>query len=237
MKNKKPFVSVVLPAAGQGTRMKSAQNKLWIPLDGVPLIVYSLNVFIESPCVQEVILVVPPGNIEPYQTEIVDPLKTDKPIRLIEGGARRQDSVGNGVQAISSKCDIVMVHDGARPFVTEAMIEQSVAEAEESGGCVIGVPSKATMKESDEAKWVVRTPPRDRLWEIQTPQTAQALILKKAFEKAEKENLDVTDEGMLLEAMGHSVKIVEGEYTNIKVTTPEDIWIAEQILKKKKEAE
>lgn len=233
MTDLKPFVSVIIPAAGQGTRMKSSENKLLIPLDEIPLIVYSLKVFIQSSSVQEVILVVPPGKVAEYEPLLEKWIQKGDKISVVEGGARRQDSVHNGLKTLSSSCDVVMVHDGARPFVTEKMIQDSIQTALKVGGCVIGVPCKSTLKECDQEQIVVRTPPRDRLWEVQTPQTFQVELLKKAFEKAEKENLDVTDEGMLLEALGHSVKIVEGDYTNIKVTTPEDLLLAELILKRR----
>lgn len=213
--------------------MQSSQNKLLIPLDGAPVIVYSLKVFIQSPLVEEVILVVPPEKKEEYQQTLSPYLAGKKEIGFVDGGKRRQDSVWNGLKAVSPRSDVVVVHDGARPFVTEAMIRDSVAAALEVGGSVVGVPCKSTLKECDEKQFVRRTPPRDRLWEIQTPQTFQVPLLKQAFEEAHQKKLEVTDEGMLLEALGHPVKVVLGEYTNIKVTTPEDLLLAELILKRR----
>ncbi len=213
--------------------MKSSQNKLLIPLDGNPILVYSLKVFIQSPSVEEVILVVPPGKKKEYAVLLAPFFKGKKEINLVEGGGRRQDSVWNGVKMVSPQTEVVLVHDGARPFVSEKMIHDSVAAALEVGGCVVGVPCKSTLKECDEKQFVLRTPSRDHLWEIQTPQTFQVGLLKQAFKEADQKKLEVTDEGMLLEALGHPVKVVLGEYTNIKVTTPEDLLLAELILKRR----
>ena len=235
MNSSLPFVSVIIPAAGKSTRMKEGIDKLLIPLDGAPLLSYPLYVFEQSPVVTEVIVAVSPDKKGLVQEEIVRRYGFHKVKKIVSGGARRQDSVGNGLKAVSPDAEIVLVHDGARPFVTLEMIEACALAAMRFGACVVGVPAKATLKECDGDQFVTRTPPRDRMWEIQTPQGFQVSILAEAYEKAEAQGLDVTDDASLVEALGKPVKVVQGSYENIKVTTPEDLLLAELILKKQKE--
>lgn len=215
--------------------MLSSQEKPLMQLDGYPLIAYSLDVFEKTPLVKEVILVVPTGKEPFYKKNIVQMFGYKKVTKIVEGGARRQDSVLNGLKAASDQALIIAVHDAARPFLTQELLRQSVDSAARSGACVVGVPCKATIKETDEKQIVVRTPLRDRLWEIQTPQTFRKEILRAAFDHAEKNNLDVTDEAMLVEALGKPVLVIRGEYENIKITTPEDLLLGEMILKRRKE--
>lgn len=230
-----PRLSVVVPAAGKSTRMQAGEDKLLMLLDGVPLLSYALHVFEKSPLVSEVILVAPMEKKGLYQQQVVQRFGLKKVAKIVAGGARRQDSVHNGFSAIAKSSEIVMVHDGARPFVTEGMIQASVESASRFGACVVGVPAKATLKESDEEGFVVRTPPRERMWEIQTPQTFRVEVFEEAYQNAVARGIEATDDSMLAEAAGKSVKIIPGSYENIKVTTPDDLLLAEMILRKQKE--
>jgi len=234
MNNQIPPVSVIVPAAGQGTRMHSNESKLLMLLDGKPLISYSLRVFEAVSAIEEVVLVVPAGSVSFYRDNIVGPFQLKKVKEVVEGGERRQDSVYQGLKSLSNETQVVLVHDGARPFVSPTIIEQSIVAACQFGACVVGVPCKSTIKESDDEGFVYRTPERHHMWEIQTPQAFQTTLLRESFDQAREKGLEVTDEGMLVEALGKSVKIVEGDYQNMKVTTKEDLLLAELILKEKR---
>lgn len=216
--------------------MQGGQDKLLVLLDGVPLLAYALQVFERSPLVSEVILVAPPEKRSLIQEQVVRPHRFSKVHRVVAGGDRRQDSVWNGLEAVSGEAQLVMVHDGARPFVTAEMIQSSVEAASQYGACVVGVPAKATLKESDEEGFVERTPARDRMWEIQTPQTFRVDLFCEAYEKTRAKGLEATDDAMIVEAAGQSVKIIPGNYENIKVTTTEDLLLAQLILNKQKES-
>jgi len=231
--NSFPTVSVIVPAAGKSTRMK--EDKLWMPLDGAPLLSYPLYVFERSAVVTEVILAVSPEKKGFAEEEIPRRLGLRKVKKVVAGGARRQDSVENGLKAVSASAGIVLVHDGARPFVTPEIIEACAQGALRFGACVVGVPVKATLKECGAEGFVERTPARDRMWEIQTPQGFQTAVLAEAYEKAKKSGIEATDDASLVEAAGRSVKVILGNYENIKVTTPEDLLLAELILRKQKE--
>lgn len=203
-------------------------------LDGAQLLSYPLHVFERSPLISEVILVASDANKRLYQ-ELVQRLGLKKVRGVVRGGSRRQDSVLNGLKAVAAQSQIALIHDGARPFVTLAMIQAGVEAAAQFGACAVGVPVKATTKECDEERFVSRTLRRDRLWEIQTPQVFQLPILREAYERASAMGLEATDDSSIVEAAGQSVKIIDGSYENIKITTPEDLLLAELILKKQKE--
>jgi len=150
---------------------------------------------------------------------------------VLEGGKERQNSVANGLAAVGEDTDIVLIHDGVRPFVTEEMIADSIAAAQEYGGAVIGVPAKDTIKVCSADGLAVETPDRSTLWQIQTPQTFQRNLIVNAYEKADKDGFLGTDDASVAEFAGHQVKVVMGSYRNIKITTKEDLVIAEAFLK------
>ncbi|WKY47314.1 2-C-methyl-D-erythritol 4-phosphate cytidylyltransferase [Eubacteriaceae bacterium ES3] len=224
------YISAIIPAAGQGRRMNAPINKQYLTLNGKPILAHTLEVFEKSELIDEIILVVNENEFRVCRQQVLKPYHFQK-VKMIQGGETRQESVYKGILASSEKADLVMVHDGARPLVQEKMIFESILETMEFGATTVGVPSKNTIKVIDEKGMVVSTPKRETLVEIQTPQTFLADLLRKAHEKAIKDDFSGTDDASLVEALPHPVKIVTGHYTNIKITTPEDLIIAESILK------
>mmetsp|Transcript_32013 Transcript_32013/g.35861 ORF Transcript_32013/g.35861 Transcript_32013/m.35861 type:complete len:310 (-) Transcript_32013:48-977(-) len=238
-------VGFVLLAGGTGSRMKASMPKQYLPLGGVPVLHHSLDLFLEqlvdhfqrNTCEGElppenVVLVMDPIYQPEYQT-IVD--RYPGRLEFANPGVERQGSVENGlnklVEMSKGKCQFVAIHDSARPLVTIEEICNVVREAKEHGAAVLGVPCKATIKESEDGSFVQRTIPRSRLWEVHTPQVIRIETLLKGFQKVAKENLEVTDDVSVVEALGEPVKLTRGEYTNLKITTPEDMDVAEAILK------
>lgn len=210
--------------------MKADRPKQFLQLAGKTVIDHSLELFGQMPEVKELILVLDEqyrGDFEHYQTD----LPCD--FAFADPGKERQDSVYNGLQKVSKNANLACVHDSARPLVTVDNIRDVLRDAAEHGAAVLGVPSKATIKESADGKFVLRTIPRQRLWEIQTPQVVKPQLLLKGFHKVRNENLAVTDDVSIVEQLGEPVKITPGEYTNIKLTTPEDMNIAESILQER----
>lgn len=223
--------AAIVLAAGQGKRMNSSIQKQFMMLKGHPLLYYSLKAFEES-SVDEVILVTGPSEIDYCKKEIIKKYGFSKVRSVTAGGRERYDSVYNGLCA--SDCGYVLIHDGARPLVTADIIERTISAVKEYDACTVGMPVKDTIKISDDNDMVVRTPPRKNIWQIQTPQAFKYELIRSAHEKLRSgqiENISVTDDSMLVEElMNHAVKLVEGSYSNIKVTTPEDIMIAEALL-------
>ncbi|PLT31303.1 2-C-methyl-D-erythritol 4-phosphate cytidylyltransferase [Peribacillus deserti] len=226
------FYEVIIPAAGRGTRMKAGKNKLFLTLFDIPLIVYTLRVFDGDPACRRIIL---PINInEKAEFErLIEEYSFQKPIELISGGAERQDSVYNGLQAIEKQEAIVLVHDGARPFIQRNLIAELVKAAAERGSGILAVPVKDTIKKVKDNS-VLETVERSSLWAVQTPQAFRISLLKEAHRKARESGLLGTDEASLIENMGLEVSVIEGNYDNIKITTPEDIFFAEAIIRKNK---
>lgn len=227
----------VVLAAGSGSRMRSNIKKQYMEINEKPLIYYALKAF-EDSFTDEVVLVVSPGDIDYCKAEIVDKYGFTKVKRIVEGGAERYDSVRLGLHAISEDTDYVMIHDGARPFVTEDIMQRSVDAARDFRACVVGMPVKDTIKVSDENGFAKATPDRKTLWMIQTPQTFEYSLIRKLYDKLEEDKeeikakgINITDDAMVVETFSDvKVKLVEGSYNNIKVTTPEDIGIAQAIL-------
>ncbi|WP_409290959.1 2-C-methyl-D-erythritol 4-phosphate cytidylyltransferase [Peribacillus sp. SCS-37] len=221
---------VIIPAAGRGTRMKADRNKLLLPLKGVPLIVYTIKVFSSDPACRMIILPAAAGDMESLE-EIINDHSFEKPIQLIAGGKERQDSVYNGLMALKETEGMVLVHDGARPFIQQNQVEALVRTASSSGAAILAVPVKDTIKKALN-NTVIETVERSSLWAVQTPQAFRISLLKEAHAEAKKTHFLGTDEASLIENLGHSVSVVEGNYDNIKITTPEDLYFAEAILNK-----
>lgn len=225
-------VGVVLLSAGVGKRMGASIPKQYIKLMGLEIALHSLDTFLACD-VAEIVIVC----AEEWQHIFKDHLEkvgpTEVDVKFTTGGKERQDSVNNGLAKIDAP--IVAIHDGARPLVTKEEVERVVADAREHGAALLAVRTKATIKQAvgESDTFVESTPKRKLLWEAHTPQVIRSELLRKGFEKAEKEGLDVTDDVSLVEQLGEKVKLTEGEYTNIKVTTPEDIAVAETILKER----
>lgn len=220
-------VGVVLLAGGKGKRMKSAIPKQFLKILGREVFLRSLDIFKSMDEVSNIVIVLD----ESYRNEYANEVANDKRISWADPGSERQDSVFNGLNKVPDTCSIVAIHDSARPLVTVEEIRRCLQDAMMHGAAVLGVQCKATIKESDDGKFVLRTVPRSRLWEIHTPQIAKKDLFIKGFNKVKLDNLEVTDDVSVIEALGLPVKLTLGEYTNIKLTTPEDLQIAEQILK------
>lgn len=226
----KKSIAIVL-AAGQGKRMKSRIQKQFLLIKGKPVLYYSLNCFEKSQYVDEIILVTQEECREYCQREIVDKYGFYKVTHIIAGGRERYDSVYQGLLA-AEECDYVYIHDGARPFITEEILKRASDAVHQDGACVVAVPSKDTVKISDAHGAVVNTPDRSFVWSIQTPQAFSYSLIRTAYEEIRKINMDgITDDSMVVEqTMDCKIQLVEGSYHNIKITTPEDIRLAEAIL-------
>jgi 2-C-methyl-D-erythritol 4-phosphate cytidylyltransferase len=225
-------VGVVLLAGGKGTRMKAAMPKQFLPLLGKPVFLRSLDVFqrdMPKDCVSSIVIVLDESFRDEYQ-HIVD---ADKRILWADPGKERQDSVFNGLNRIPDSCSVVAIHDAARPLVSVDEVTRCLQDGIEHGAAVLGVPMKATVKESKDGEFVLRTVPRSRLWEIHTPQVGSKALFFRGFKKVRDDGLEVTDDASVVEALGEPVKLTLGEYTNIKLTTPDDLSMAEQILRER----
>lgn len=226
-------VTALIPAAGMGRRMGKAVAKQFLPLGDRPMLAHTLLAFQRAAEVDEIIPILSEEDMENCLRDIIEPFHITKVRTLVVGGKERQDSVFNGLEKVEKDTAVVIVHDGVRPFVTLELIREAV-EAARRGECVaVGVPLKDTVKEVD-AKGVVRhTLERSRLWAIQTPQAFPAKVLKRAYEESYKHQVYGTDDAMLVERAGTKVRVIMGSYENIKITTPEDLILAEEILKRR----
>ncbi len=223
--------TAIVLAAGKGSRMNSGIQKQYMELNGFPLIYYALRVF-EQSCADEIILVTGQNETEYCRREIADKYRFRKIKKIVPGGSERYLSVYEGLCAAHSP-DIVLIHDGARPFVTQEMIERTIQAAVQYGSGIAAVPAKDTVRITDAEQTAVQTPPRDRVWMMQTPQAFQYPLILSAYEKVlEQKASNITDDAMVLElGLQKKVKIVEGSYRNIKVTTPEDMETADVFVK------
>lgn len=228
---KATFTAVVL-AAGSGSRMKSKVKKQFMDLMGKPLVYYALKAFQESP-VDHIILVTGEDAIAYCKEEIVEKYKFTKVEAIVPGGKERYESVYNALKVIGD--DYVLIHDGARAFVDEDIIGRAMSGVEEYKACVIGMPVKDTIKVSDEENYAIDTPRRSTLWQVQTPQCFVTEEIRDAYTvMMNTDQTGITDDAMVMEQFGQrKIKLLEGSYNNIKVTTPEDILIGEAFLKAK----
>jgi 2-C-methyl-D-erythritol 4-phosphate cytidylyltransferase len=233
----KKYAAVVL-SAGKGTRMNSAVPKQYMMLEGKPVLYYSLYAF-EKSMIDEIVLVTGEEDVEYCRKEIVQKYGFTKIISVTAGGKERYHSVFCGLTDLNkeqNRPDYVMIHDGARPFINDEIIWRCVRAAEEFRACAAGVPAKDTIKIADESLFVRETPKRKYVWQIQTPQAFAFPLIYQAYEELlnreqRGEFYSVTDDTMVLEAIyGHKVKLVEGSYENIKITTPEDLKLAKAFL-------
>ena len=225
--------TAVIPAAGQGRRMKSYLNKQFILLRGMPIIVHTLRVFQDAEVISNIVLVCASGEEEYYRQEILSNYGISKPTVVVAGGSERQDSVCCGLQTINDSSDYVMIHDGARPLLTVDLINRLAEEAKVTGAVVAGVPVKDAIKRTDAGGMITDTLMRERLWSIQTPQVFSLELIQKAHKQASAAEFFGTDDAALVERLGVPVRVIPGSYENIKITTPEDIVVAEAILKRR----
>ncbi|HHV62947.1 MAG TPA: 2-C-methyl-D-erythritol 4-phosphate cytidylyltransferase [Firmicutes bacterium] len=227
------LVSCVVPAAGQGRRMGGDTGKLFMNLNGKPVLSYTLEAIEKCPLISEIVLVVKEDEIQHASRLFAEERGFSKVKRIIPGGAERQMSVYLGLLVTDAACDIVMIHDGARPLITLDAITSVINEAAAWGAAVVATPVKDTIKLSDSQGFVKSTLDRSRLWAVQTPQAFRRELLLCAYEKAHNDGFLGTDDSVLVERLGWKVKLVPGSYENIKITTPEDIPLAEAILRRK----
>ncbi|WP_066072237.1 2-C-methyl-D-erythritol 4-phosphate cytidylyltransferase [Neobacillus soli] len=221
---------VILPAAGQGKRMGAGKNKLLLELNGVPVLIHTLRVFAGDKACSGIILAIHPQD----EMEFIALLKRyniTKVISLVPGGKERQDSIYQALKTVKTD-GVILVHDAARPFIRKEHIHRLAETAVKTGAAIIGVPAKDTMKKVQDSV-VMETVERSSLWAVQTPQAFRISILREAYEKAERDKFLGTDDSSLVERLDHPVTIVEGDYDNIKLTTPEDLYFAEAIMKKR----
>jgi 2-C-methyl-D-erythritol 4-phosphate cytidylyltransferase len=221
-------LSAVVVAAGRSQRM--GFDKLLTPLGGRPLLVHTLERLLQTKVPEEIILVIRPGSGAEMEA-VIEPLRDQGNIRLVDGGAQRQDSVQAGIQAVSDSCEYVMVHDAARPFITKELIDIVLAAAKLSDAAVCGAPCSDSLKEVGEDGLVVRTVDRSKLWTVQTPQIFRTKLLRDAYQAALKTGVTFTDDTAVVENMGRPVRIVLYHGINLKVTTPADWSLAEAFLR------
>lgn len=231
MENKKYCTAIVL-AAGSGKRMGTKVHKQYLLMGGKPVLYYSLHVFDTSELIDEIILVCGAGEEEYCRKEIVEKYGLTKVRRIVSGGAERYNSVWNGLR--ETKEGYVYIHDGARPFVNEEIVRRAYECVSEHQACAAGMPAKDTVKIVNPACEVAETPDRNNVWIVQTPQVFETGLIKRAYDiLMEKEEISVTDDAMVAEQMIHaSIHLFYGSYENIKITTPEDLEIAEVFLKR-----
>lgn len=225
--------AAIIPAGGVGKRLKAKKAKQYLLLDSVPVLVHTLKVFQRVKVIDEIILILSPGNVPSARQQLINKYDLRKITSVVAGGKERQDSVRNGLAAINGKCDVVVIHDAVRPFVTEEIIKKVVAAAKTTGAASAGVKAKDTIKETQKNNLVSVTIPRQNVWLTQTPQAFKFELLKKAYVTAYRNKYYGTDDASLVERIGIKVKMVEGSYENIKITTQEDMMIADVLMKKK----
>ena len=223
--------TALILAAGKGKRMGGKIPKQYMELEGYPIIYYTIEVF-QKRFIDEIIMVVGEGEKRYCEKEIVKKYGFNKVKKIVEGGKERYHSVYNGLKAIE-KGGYVYIHDGARPFITEEILWNIQKEVEKNKACIVGVPVKDTIKLVSRENIVIDTPERKKLWQIQTPQVFEYSIIMEAYKKIIKEeDSTMTDDAMVVEKMlGYPIKVVEGSYGNIKITTPDDIFVAKELMK------
>lgn len=205
-------------------------KKQFLALDGTPLVGYALKILDASSMINSIVVVVSPGDEEYCRTAVVDKLGINKASAIVPGGKERQDSVYNGLLALSNDTDIVVVHDGARPFFSPVILAAVIEAAQTYGAATCAVPAKDTIKLAGEDGFVTGTLPRGRTWLVQTPQAFRYELIIEAHRRAREENFLATDDTALVEALDRPVKIVMGSYDNIKITTAEDLAVAQAII-------
>ncbi len=230
-----PGVSAIIAAAGSGTRLGRKTPKQFLDLEGRPVLAWSLEAFSSTKMIREIILVVP-QNIEQEAMDMLDVSRYSIPVSIVPGGPTRYDSVLNGLQATMPTCEMVAIHDAARPFVTTATIESVCLMAKEIGAAIVARPVHDTVKEVDASGIIVRTLQRETLVLAQTPQVCKKQDLFAAYEKAGKMGIKATDEAGLLELMGLPIGMVEGSSENFKITSEDDLRVARALARLKNQS-
>lgn len=226
-------VAAVIVAGGSGRRMGMNIKKQFIELEGKAILAHTIEAFNKCKVIDEIVVVVGKEDIDKVKTEIVSRYGYDKVIQIVEGGTERQESVYNGLMAVTKDIQYVMIHDGARPFISQVILEKALIMTKEKHATVVAVPVKDTIKVVNGELEVEATPSRSTLWSVQTPQSFKKELLINAYAYAKEKSLIVTDDSMLVEAYGKKVHVVEGDYNNIKITTSEDLVLGQAILMNK----
>ena len=221
----------IIVAAGKGVRMNDAVRKQYIALDGIPMLSRTLHVFNRCDLIDRIIMAVPEDDIDFCRAEIIPAANMESEPILVGGGARRQDSVYNGLKTIETDDGVILIHDGVRPFVNPEHLVACVKGAQKHGACILGIPAFDTVKHVNAKNEIIRTQKRETLWLAQTPQAFQLKLIKKAHDIAKKEGFWGTDDASLVERLGKVVKIIPGSRSNIKITSQEDLKLAQAILK------
>jgi len=222
---------VIIPAAGQGKRMRNSINKQYLTLYDRPVLAHTIDLFNNYPGITQIVVVVAEEEIDYCQAKIIDKY-FDKSIKLVAGGKTRRHSVFEGLKAFSPATDYILVHDGSRPLLPEHLIGRVIKAVKEYHALAVGVELKDTIKKRNSEGYITETLTRDEFVSIQTPQAFDYQIIMKAHQEIASE-VPVTDDASLVEAIGISVKVISGSYENIKITTPMDLLVAETILKKR----
>lgn len=225
IKNQNKNVAAILLAGGVGSRMGMTVPKQFLFLHSKPIVQYSYEVLCSLECLAEIVIV-----CEPHFYHFFQPLNSSIKITFASPGSRRQDSVYNGLQAVTSSSTFICVHDSARPCISKENVEKVINEGIQHGAATLGVPVKFTIKECSSEKLVTHTPKRENFWEIQTPQVIKKELLELGFDFANRNHLTVTDDVSLVELLKHPVKLVEGSYNNLKVTTPIDLELLRLLM-------
>ena len=223
--------AAVIVSAGKGHRLPGEKKKQFLSLAGKPILCHTLDPFEACPSIDFIHLVVGQEDMAYTLQEIVEAYGYRKISQIVPGGKLRQESVKNGIDTLPSDVNIVAIHDGVRPFVTQRMIEESIQGARQFKAVVLAIPVKETIKMAGEDRTVLKTLDRESLWQIQTPQTFQLDLIRQALHKATEDGFIGTDDASLVERIGGKVHILPGSHTNIKITTPEDLILGHLILK------
>ncbi len=224
------MVVAIIVAAGQGLRLQNPLRKQYLPLADLPILAHTLTIIDGCDLVDYIFLVIPPEDMDFCRKNILNPIKPTHPVELIAGGTRRQESVYNGVQQIAPDCDLVVIHDGVRPFVGPDQFTACINGARDYGACILGIPAYDTLKQVDKFENIVDTVARGAIWLAQTPQAFRYDLIKKAHDQARKDGYLGTDDASLVERLGGTVKILRGSRNNLKITTEEDLKIARALL-------
>jgi 2-C-methyl-D-erythritol 4-phosphate cytidylyltransferase len=226
-----PKVTAIIVAAGQGRRMNDPVRKQYHTLSGLPVVVHTLRVFDACSNIDELIFCVPARDIDYCRDELIRRANLKRPVAVVAGGATRQESVYNGLQAIDADDGIAVIHDGVRPFVSADQITACIQGAAKHGACILGIPAFDTLKRVNEDHTILETVKRDTIWMAQTPQAFRYELIARAHQHARQHNLRATDDASLLEHIGGSVKIIPGSRLNLKITDQEDLKLARILLR------
>ncbi len=223
-------ISVLIPAAGQGKRMETSVKKPYLMLGDRPILSHTIDQFEQNSVIDEIIVIVNESDLTTCKESVISPFRFRKVQELVAGGETRQVSVFNGLRTLTDDVDYVVIHDGVRPFIDDDIIFRCLEATAECGASVAAVPVKETIKVANRDLYIDHTPERDLLWRVQTPQVFRKSLLVAAYNKAIEEGISAPDDAILVEKLGHPVKLVMGSYRNVKLTTPDDLLLAETLL-------